>query len=74
MGFNAYVYDPRSIGESDGMPRNQIDPLRYAEDLSDIVTHMGTLPSVDSNSIILWGMSFGGTVSGCAAVVDVRVK
>ena len=34
MGFHALTYDPRSIGDSDGLPRNQIDPLKQAEDLS----------------------------------------
>lgn len=73
-GFHALIYDPRSIGDSDGLPRNQINPLQQAEDLSDIVTHVSTLPGVDASRILLWGMSFGGTVSGCAAAVDRRVK
>ncbi|KAJ2994634.1 hypothetical protein NUW58_g1504 [Xylaria curta] len=73
-GFNAFIYDPRSIGDSDGSPRNQIDPLKQAEDLTDIVSHISGLPSVDSAQVILWGMSFGGTVSACAAAVDRRVK
>jgi alpha/beta superfamily hydrolase len=33
-GYNALTYDPRSIGDSDGTPRNQIDPLKQAEDIS----------------------------------------
>ncbi|KAI0179035.1 DltD domain-containing protein [Hypoxylon sp. FL1284] len=73
-GYNAFIYDPRSIGDSDGVPKNQIDPQKQAEDLADIVTHISTLPSVDASRIILWGMSFGGTVSACAAAVDRRVK
>ncbi|KAL0930067.1 DltD domain-containing protein [Colletotrichum truncatum] len=74
LGFNALIYDPRSIGDSDGLPRNQISPLQQAEDLSDVVTHVAALPNVDSRRIILWGMSFGATVSACAAAVDRRVK
>ncbi|KAL2863957.1 acetyltransferase fmaC [Aspergillus lucknowensis] len=74
QGYNALIYDPRSIGDSDGAPRNLIDPLQQAEDLADIVTHISGLPSVDPSQIILWGMSFGGTVSACAAAVDRRVK
>jgi pimeloyl-ACP methyl ester carboxylesterase len=73
-GFHVLIYDPRSIGDSDGLPRNQINPLQQSEDLSDIVTHVSALPGVDSSRILLWGMSFGGTVSGCAAAVDRRVK
>ncbi|ATY62879.1 N-terminal domain [Cordyceps militaris] len=74
QGFNAYVYDPRSIGDSDGTPKNLIDPLQQAEDLTDIITHISSLPSVESSQIALWGMSFGGTVSATAAAVDRRVK
>ncbi|KAM3502079.1 hypothetical protein MY10362_005106 [Beauveria mimosiformis] len=74
QGFNTYIYDPRSIGDSDGSPKNLIDPLQQAEDLADIVTHISSLPSVEPSQITLWGMSFGGTVSACAAAVDRRVK
>ncbi|KAK3903542.1 polyketide transferase ATR5-like protein [Staphylotrichum tortipilum] len=73
-GFHALIYDPRSIGDSEGQPRNLINPLQQAEDLSDVVTHMATFPGVDASGIVLWGMSFGATVSGCAAAVDRRVK
>ncbi|CAN8104572.1 unnamed protein product [Discula destructiva] len=72
-GLSAYVYDPRSTGESGGLPRNQIDPLRQAEDLADIVTQIRKLPNVDPKRVVLWGMSFGGTVSGVAATFDHRV-
>lgn len=34
QGFNTYIYDPRSIGDSDGSPKNLIDPLQQAEDLA----------------------------------------
>ncbi|KAH6886254.1 Alpha/Beta hydrolase protein [Thelonectria olida] len=74
LGYNALIYDPRSIGDSDGLPRNQISPLQQAEDLSDVITHVAALSSVDARRIVLWGMSFGATVSACAAAVDRRVK
>jgi pimeloyl-ACP methyl ester carboxylesterase len=74
LGYTALIYDPRSIGDSDGLPRNQIDPLKQIEDLADIVTYVTTLPSVNPHLISLWGMSFGGTISACAAAVDRRVK
>ncbi|KAK3293828.1 Alpha/Beta hydrolase protein [Chaetomium fimeti] len=73
-GYNVLLYDARSVGASDGLPRNQLDVLQMAEDLSDIVTFVATLPTVDPRSILLWGMSFGGTVSGCSAAVDHRPR
>ncbi|KAL8841189.1 MAG: hypothetical protein Q9170_001043 [Blastenia crenularia] len=72
-GYNVLLYDSRGIGGSGGLPRNQIDPLQQAEDVSDVVTYVATLSSVDSRRILLWGMSLGATVSACAAAVDRRV-
>ncbi|KAL8889244.1 MAG: hypothetical protein Q9215_003446 [Flavoplaca cf. flavocitrina] len=72
-GYNVLLYDSRSVGGSGGLPRNQIDPLQMAEDISDVVSYVKTLPSVDSGRIVLWGMSLGATVSACAAAVDRRV-
>ncbi|KAI0185948.1 Alpha/Beta hydrolase protein [Xylaria flabelliformis] len=74
QGYNAVLYDARSVGASEGLPRNQLNPLQMAEDLSDIITHVGALPNVDSRRILLWGMSFGGMVSGCTAAIDSRLK
>lgn len=33
-GYNVLLYDSRSIGGSGGLPRNQIDPLQMAQDIS----------------------------------------
>lgn len=73
-GYNVFLYDARSVGGSGGQPRNLLDPLQMAEDLSDIYTHVASLPSVDSQSIFLWGMSFGAVVSAVCAAVDRRPK
>ncbi|CAJ2514329.1 Uu.00g024480.m01.CDS01 [Anthostomella pinea] len=34
LGYNVFFYDARSVGSSGGSPRNLIDPLQMAEDLS----------------------------------------
>ncbi|KAH9883215.1 Alpha/Beta hydrolase protein [Xylariomycetidae sp. FL2044] len=72
-GYNVLLYDSRSIGGSGGSPRNQIDPWQNAEDISDVVSYVETLPSVDPRRIVLFGLSSGGTISACAAAIDVRV-
>ncbi|GAW17841.1 hypothetical protein ANO14919_073080 [Xylariales sp. No.14919] len=73
-GYNAFLYDARGVGASGGMPRNESDPLQMAGDLSDLITHMGQMPSVDAKNILLWGMSFGAMVSGICAAIDRRPK
>lgn len=37
-GLTALVYDARTIGSSDGMPRTDLDPQKMAEDNADAVT------------------------------------
>jgi fermentation-respiration switch protein FrsA (DUF1100 family) len=37
-GVTALVYDARTLGLSDGLPRNDLDPQKMAEDNSDAVT------------------------------------
>lgn len=74
QGFNVLLYDARSVGASGGHPRNLLEPLQMAEDLSDIYTYVAGLPSVDASQIVLWGMSFGAVVSATSAAIDRRSK
>jgi len=73
-GITVLIYDPRSIGLSDGTPRNEIDPIKQVEDYSEALTFIGTLSMVDPDRIAFWGMSFAGTVALCAAALDKRAK
>ena len=34
LGYNVLLYDARTVGASGGQPRNLLDPLQMAEDLS----------------------------------------
>ncbi|EFQ35404.1 DltD domain-containing protein [Colletotrichum graminicola] len=72
-GYNVLLYDPRGIGGSEGVPRNQPDPWQHAEDISDVVSYVVTLPTVDPHRVMLWGVSFGASVTACAGAVDPRV-
>lgn len=74
QGITALLYDPRSTGASGGHPRNHIDPPQAVADLSDALTHLLTLPSVDTSQAGLLGMSFGGCVALSAGAVDPRSR
>ncbi|GME51606.1 related to DltD N-terminal domain protein [Neofusicoccum parvum] len=73
-GVNALVYDPRTLGDSDGLPRNDIDPLKQISDYSDALSFLRTQTCVDPDRIAFWGMSMSATVALCAAALDKRAK
>ena len=73
-GITALIFDPRCTGLSEGQPRNDIDPFKQVEDMSDALTFLNSLPQVDPMKTGFWGMSFGGVVAVCAASLDKRAK
>lgn len=73
-GITTLLYDPRSTGYSGGQPRNDIDPPQAMGDMSDALSFLAGLPSVDPNQVGLFGISFGGAVALTTAAVDPRVR
>ncbi|KAI1817359.1 Alpha/Beta hydrolase protein [Poronia punctata] len=73
-GITALVYDPRTLGLSDGLPRNEIDPVRQTSDYSDAVTFVRGLPNVDPSMVGIWGMSFSGVIALSSTSLDPRVR
>lgn len=72
--ITALVYDPRTLGLSDGLPRNDIDPARQVSDYSDAVTYVNSLPNVEPSMVGIWGMSFSGVIALSAAALDPRIR
>ncbi|KAF2763052.1 peptidase S15 [Pseudovirgaria hyperparasitica] len=73
-GLTALVYDARSIGASDGMPRTDLDPQKMAEDNSDAVTFLQNDGWVDPNRIAVWGFFYSSGIALEAAAFDRRIK
>jgi pimeloyl-ACP methyl ester carboxylesterase len=71
-GFTALVYDNRTIGISDGEPRNEVDPRKLVEDYHDALTFLSDHPLVDPERIVYWGNSFSAMVVLVAAALDKR--
>jgi alpha/beta superfamily hydrolase len=73
-GITALLYDPRHLGESEGLPRNEIDPMAQISDYSGALTFLKVQSIVDARNICLWGMSFSGLVALNAAALDNRAR
>ena len=59
-GMAAFVFDYRNFGESDGRPRNLVDPRRHVQDWRAALAHVRSMKGVGSGRIALWGTSFAG--------------
>ncbi|KAL1801718.1 hypothetical protein ACET3X_002060 [Alternaria dauci] len=73
-GVTALVYDARSLGTSDGLPRSDLDPQKMAEDNSDAVTFLLNEGWVDPNRIAVWGFFYSSAIALEAAAFDKRIK
>ncbi|MBT2231969.1 alpha/beta hydrolase [Nonomuraea sp. NEAU-A123] len=72
-GFAVLAIDYRTIGASEGLPRGQVFPQRYVDDVRNGVSFLASRPEVDPARIGLWGHSLGATVMIQAAAIDRRV-
>jgi pimeloyl-ACP methyl ester carboxylesterase len=73
-GITALTLDPRGFGGSEGLPRQEANPHKQIEDLSDALTFLQRQPSVGPKRVAFWGFSFGAVVAANAAAVDKRAK
>lgn len=72
-GFASIVFDNRGFGESDGLPRQHIDPWKQISDYRDAITYAETLPETDARRIAVWGTSYSGGRAMVVAAIDRRV-
>ncbi len=73
-GLAALVFDYRTFGDSDGQPRQYINPLRHLEDWRAAVAHARTLAEVDGARLGLWGTSFSAGHALITAARDAAVR
>jgi pimeloyl-ACP methyl ester carboxylesterase len=59
-GLAVFMFDYRCFGQSDGEPRNYVDPGRHLSDWQAAIAHVRSLPDVNTKKIALWGSSFSG--------------
>ena len=73
-GLAALVFDNRNFGESEGMPRQEIDPWQQVRDYRDAITFAETLDGTDPDRIGIWGSSYSGGHVLVVGAIDRRVK
>lgn len=59
-GFAVMTFDYPGWGDSEGLPRNVINPWTRVRNAESALAHLKSLPQVDAGRVVLWGTSFGG--------------
>ena len=73
-GFITISIDMPFWGESEGSPRNSVNPDLYCENYSAAVDYLGSLDFVDRNRIGAIGICGSGSFALGAAKIDPRIK
>jgi len=73
-GFVVLAYDHRNFGDSDGEPRQELDPWKQLRDYRHAITFLQTQSFVDPARIGIWGTSYAGGHVLVVAAIDKRVK
>lgn len=73
-GFAVLIFDNRNFGASEGLPRQEVDPVLQIRDYRDAITFASTLPEVDPHRIGVWGSSYSGGHVLQVGAFDRRVK
>jgi uncharacterized protein len=72
-GHVVLAYDHRNFGDSDGEPRQELDPWVQVRDYRHAITFAQTLDGVDPGRIGVWGTSYAGGHVLVVAAIDRRV-
>jgi fermentation-respiration switch protein FrsA (DUF1100 family) len=73
-GLGALVFDNRGFGDSDGEPRQEIDPWAQVRDYRHAITYAQSRPEVDGGRIGVWGSSYSGGHVLVLGAIDKRVR
>ncbi|GGZ41596.1 alpha/beta hydrolase [Streptomyces poonensis] len=74
VGYAVLLHDHRNFGDSDGTPRQDIDPYQQIADWRWVITYLGTREEVDDQRIGIWGSSYAGGHTLILAATDRRIK
>ncbi|KAJ1336184.1 quorum-quenching protein AidA [Microdochium nivale] len=73
IGITVLTYDNRCWGDSEGLPRNEVDPVLQSRDYYDAFGFAITLPEVDPAKVVYWGSSMSGGTASTAAAFNKKI-
>ncbi|MFH1090089.1 MAG: alpha/beta hydrolase [Pseudomonadota bacterium] len=73
-GLAVLIFNYRYLGDSDGQPRQHVNPYDQIEDYKNAVSFAQSLPEVDPNRVGIWGISYSGGHVLIVGATDPRVK
>jgi fermentation-respiration switch protein FrsA (DUF1100 family) len=73
-GIATLLYDHANCGDSDGTPRQELDPILQQRGYRDAVTFLADHPEIDADRIGLWGTSYSGGHVLAVGATDGRVR
>lgn len=73
-GFAALAFDYRGFGDSDGLPRQDVDPHAQITDYRNALSYARTLSEVARERVGVWGTSYSGGHVLVVGALDRRVK
>ncbi len=73
-GLAVIVFDNPNFGDSDGLPRQEVDPVLQRRAYRDAITFAQTVEAIDGSRIGIWGSSYSGGHVIQLGAIDRRVK
>jgi cephalosporin-C deacetylase-like acetyl esterase len=73
-GHVVVAYDHRNFGDSDGEPRQELDPWTQVRDYRHAITFAQSLGGVDPARVGVWGSSYAGGHVLVVSAIDRRVR
>lgn len=73
-GFGVILYDHFNFGASDGIPRQEADPVLQRRGYRDAISFAQTVSWIDAQRIGLWGTSYSGGHVLEVAALDPRAR
>ena len=73
-GLAVLLFDYPNFGESEGLPRQEIDPWVQVQAYRDAISYAASLDILDASRIGVWGGSYSGGHALVVSALDKRIK